>query len=89
MKFYDSITIISFITIITMLIMISMNHTLTRRNKTTLISIYFMICLATLCEWCGSFLDGTKGNAIILQQIVVVIKLSITPIFPVVYANKV
>ena len=89
MKFYDSITIISFITIITMLIMISMNHTLTRRNKTTLISIYFMICLATLCEWCGSFLDGTKGNAIILQQIVVVIKLSITPIFPVVYANMV
>lgn len=89
MEFYDSITIISLITIATMLIMIFMNDTLSRRNKVTLIIIYFMIGLATLCEWSGSFLDGTKGKAIILHQVVVVIKLSITPIFPVVYANMV
>lgn len=81
MKFYDSIIIISLVLTSYMLVSVYINHNMNKRNKRDLFVAYLILGIIVFSEWIGDIMKEYK--------IIKVIELSLTPVFPIIYANVV
>lgn len=89
MNYYTSIILVTVLLLIFMLGNITCSQNISKRKRKAFICIYLLVLLASVCEWLGVFLDGFSGDINILHKIAKFLELSITPFFPIIYAEAI
>ena len=86
-KYYIAIVFITVTTMITSIIHLYENETLSRLVKRDFWTIAILITTGTLCEYFGMYIDGTYPHWARIHAIIKAIEFSIAPIIPIFYVK--
>lgn len=89
MNYYTCVTILTILLLILLLTIVACDKNMNKQNQKAFIIIYVLILLASFCEWLGANLNGFSGDFIVLHKLAKFMELSITPIFPLIYAETI
>lgn len=89
MQYYNVIILVVEASLFMMLSIVLSNRTLNKVKKTAFCIVFILIMVAASCEWIGEIINGYSGTVRSLHLFVKFLELSITPIFPVVYAKNI
>lgn len=86
-RYYSAVVFITLTMLGTIIVHLFDNETLSRRVKKEFTQIAILICVCSICEFFGLYLNRTSNQFVIVHGIVKAMEFSIAPIIPILYAR--